>query len=311
MGRILGRWRPRSATCCAGAELPTLEIATHVVATVPTSGCWMDTRVPILSVHGSRFTRMRDKRIRLPAQRRTADGGTMLLLQSLDQLEFGVRTRATVVVLLAGGLLCACGDADNGGPTPAPFATTNMAPTVLPSDRIVPQASAPEPNASGLDRPAPPAGASAAPADADHSSVAALHAQGVYHQVGDYRLQMDSFIPDATAAVQSVNQFNRPPSEGAYAVAAWTVTYTGSDEGTPWIELATAVMGADGVQYEHNKCSAVVKNGLMTTMRVLNPGGTFSFATCYDAPPKALAGATAVRAGTLNRTDRVDWSTKR
>jgi hypothetical protein len=122
---------------------------------------------------------------------------------------------------------------------------------------------------------------------------------------------MDSFTPDATAAVRSVNQFNQPPTEGAYAVATWTVTYTGSEEGTPWIELMTAVMGADGVQYEHTKCSAVVKNGLMTTMRVLNPGGKFSFATCYDAPREALAGATAVRAGTLNRTDRVDWSTKR
>ncbi len=91
-------------------------------------------------------------------------------------------------------------------------------------------------------------------------------------------------------------------------MATWKVTYTGTTEGTPWLELATAVMGADGVQYEHSACSAVIKDGLMTKARVLNPGGTMTFATCYDAPRKALARATAVRAGTTERTDRVDWS---
>jgi len=173
---------------------------------------------------------------------------------------------------------------------------------------MTPSGSGPAAQATGADRPAPAVGAPAFTAEGDHLDVAALHAQGIDHQIGDYRVQMDSFTPDATAEVMGANQFNREPEEGAYAIARWTVTYTGAAEGNPWMDIQTAVMGADGVQYASNQCAAVIEDGLMTEVRTLNPGGVYTFAVCYDAPAAALQSATAVRAGTLQRTDRVDWS---
>lgn len=218
--------------------------------------------------------------------------------------KLSMRVAPSMLVLATVALTVGCSSTASVEPS----ASTPSPPAAAVSSVV--QTEEPDALSGAPDRPAPAPDAPAASAETDHSSVAALHAQGVDHQVGDYRLRMNTFTADATSTVLAFSQFNQPPSEGAYALATWTVTYTGTTEGAPYADLATAVMGADGVQYEHNRCSAVIKDGLFVEARVLNPGGTLNFSTCYDAPPEALTGATAVRAGTFLRTDRVDWSTR-
>jgi hypothetical protein len=111
---------------------------------------------------------------------------------------------------------------------------------------------------------------------------------GIPAQVDDYEVTVDAVELDGNATVASGNQFNDPPT-GQYVVTQVTVTYTGSEEGTPGWDLTTVFHGTDARQYSDTECSAVLPDDAMDAP-TLNPGGTDSFQFCMDVPPAAIEG---------------------
>jgi hypothetical protein len=67
---------------------------------------------------------------------------------------------------------------------------------------------------------------------------------GVPAQVGDYQVTVDAVQLDGNAAVAAANDFNEAPT-GQYVIAQLTVTYTGTEEGTPGWDLSAVFHGTD------------------------------------------------------------------
>lgn len=68
-----------------------------------------------------------------------------------------------------------------------------------------------------------------------------------------------------------------------------TVSYTGPEEGDPWVDLTASFVGTDSRLYAHSDCRAVVPRSAMDVPTLL-PGGTASFQWCMDVPPAAIDG---------------------
>ena len=111
---------------------------------------------------------------------------------------------------------------------------------------------------------------------------------GVPAEVGDYQVTVDTFQLDGNAAVAAANDFNEAPT-GQYVIAQLTVTYTGTEEGTPGWDLTAVFHGSDARQYSDADCSAVLADDAMDAP-TLNPGGTDTFQFCMDVPPSAIPG---------------------
>ena len=111
---------------------------------------------------------------------------------------------------------------------------------------------------------------------------------GVPAEVGDYQVTVDTVQLDGNAAVAAANDFNEAPT-GQYVIAQLTVTYTGTEEGTPGWDLTAVFHGSDARQYSDADCSAVLADDAMDAP-TLNPGGTDTFQFCMDVPPSAIPG---------------------
>lgn len=101
--------------------------------------------------------------------------------------------------------------------------------------------------------------------------------------VGDYVVSVVDVIPDASGEIAAENQFNDAPASGKqfYMVTA-SVTYTGDESGTPWIDLDFRSVGDSGVGYTtfDNDCG-VVPNGAMNLSDIF-PGGSVEFNVCWE-----------------------------
>lgn len=130
--------------------------------------------------------------------------------------------------------------------------------------------------------------------DEDEPSEAPVEASGdvvplgTPAQVGDYEVTVDAVQLDANEVVAGANQFNDPPT-GQYVLATLTVTYNGTDEGFPGMDLTAIFHGSDSRQYSDSDCSAVTPDDSMQTP-TLNPGGVDTFEFCMDVAPEGLAG---------------------
>lgn len=111
---------------------------------------------------------------------------------------------------------------------------------------------------------------------------------GTPAQVGDYEVTVDAVQLDANEVVAGANQFNDPPT-GQYVLAQLTVTYNGTDEGMPGMDLTAIFHGSDSRQYSDSECSAVTPDDSMSAP-TLNPGGVDTFEFCMDVAPEGLAG---------------------
>jgi hypothetical protein len=111
---------------------------------------------------------------------------------------------------------------------------------------------------------------------------------GVPAQVGDYQVTVDAVQLDGNAAVAAANDFNEAPT-GQYVIAQLTVTYTGTEEGTPGWDLSAVFHGTDARQYSDADCMAVLADGAMEAP-TLNPGGADTLQFCMDVPPSAIPG---------------------
>lgn len=109
---------------------------------------------------------------------------------------------------------------------------------------------------------------------------------GETQTIGDYEVTLTEFQADATDTVMDMNQFNEPPENGAYATAAFEVSYVGDEEGDPGFDLSYVVV-ADGRQVSDSDgtCST---NESIYDMGTLENGGSGSFVGCYDINPDAV-----------------------
>ncbi|MGY1754667.1 DUF4190 domain-containing protein [Blastococcus sp. SYSU D01042] len=126
------------------------------------------------------------------------------------------------------------------------------------------------------------------PSDAQVEESGDVVPLGTPAQVGDYEVTVDAVQLDANEVVAGANQFNDPPT-GQYVLATLTVTYGGTEEGFPGMDLTAIFHGSDSRQYSDSDCSAVTPDDSMQTP-TLNPGGVDTFEFCMDVAPEALAG---------------------
>lgn len=110
--------------------------------------------------------------------------------------------------------------------------------------------------------------------------------------VGSYDVTLVEFQADATDAVVAANEFNEPPSNGAYGLVTLEATYQGDEDGQPGFDLTAALSGSDAVQYPDTDCSATVPGDGGIDAPTLEPGGTASFTFCLDYPLESVDGGT-------------------
>ncbi len=72
-------------------------------------------------------------------------------------------------------------------------------------------------------------------------------APGTTFAVGDWTVELAPTNTDAEDVVRDENIFNDPPADGRqFVLVEVTVTYTGDDSGTPWLDLSFDFYGSDG-----------------------------------------------------------------
>lgn len=70
---------------------------------------------------------------------------------------------------------------------------------------------------------------------------------GTVVTIGDWQVSLGPTALDATAQVAAENQFNDPPAAGRqFVLVPVNVTYTGTDSGTPWVDLSINFYGSGG-----------------------------------------------------------------
>ncbi|GHD05896.1 hypothetical protein [Zhihengliuella salsuginis] len=132
---------------------------------------------------------------------------------------------------------------------------------------------------------------------------------GATGQLDDYEVTVDAVNLDAGEEVAAAWEYNEP-AEAQYVLADLTATYTGAEEGVPWIELNVELVGSDSRIYSTTTCSAVLENEGYDQPN-LTSGGTASFQSCFDVPAEALEDATLRVSGTLDfNGEPVVWNTK-
>jgi hypothetical protein len=90
---------------------------------------------------------------------------------------------------------------------------------------------------------------------------------------------------EAWDSIRAENQFNEAPGDGMeFWVVPVEATYTGSETGTPWLDLTVEFVGDDSVTYS-DSCG-VIPDDLMDTDELYD-GGTASGNVCVAVPADA------------------------
>ena len=89
--------------------------------------------------------------------------------------------------------------------------------------------------------------------DAEADVAEAVLPLGQPAQLGQYTVTVDSVTANGNDIVAAENQFNSAPA-GQYVLVGVTVTYTGDDEGDPWLDLSTEFIGTDARKYDASSC---------------------------------------------------------
>ena len=121
--------------------------------------------------------------------------------------------------------------------------------------------------------------------EGDGTSRTSPYPLGQTGELGDYELQVVDVLPDATDQVLAENQFNEPPAPGeTFVFVRIEATYTGSDTGTPWVDLNFNVVGDLNLGYSQstNTCGVIPDEGYEAPE--LFEGGTTEFNACWSVP---------------------------
>lgn len=195
----------------------------------------------------------------------------------------GLAFIAVVIAALAGG-----SDDDTADRTSTEASTTTETdePSTTEADEEEPEPEEPstteEPTTT-----APTTTTTTAPPAPDGSADRPLPSGGTT-RVGDYEVTA-SITLDAAGQVQAENQFNEPPSNGAYAIVDLNVTYVGNEEGTPGFDLSVVMQGGNGVQYKDSECGASLSPGPYEAPTLTN-GGSTPVRFCLNYAPEAVDG---------------------
>lgn len=126
------------------------------------------------------------------------------------------------------------------------------------------------------------------PAPDATDAAAAVLSLGQSANLSEYTVTVDSVAQNGNDIVATENEYNSAPT-GQYVLVALTVTYSGAEEGDPWVDLSTEFIGTDARKYDTSSCSAVVPNEVSDVPTLLT-GGTASYQVCMDVPPTAIDG---------------------
>ena len=141
-------------------------------------------------------------------------------------------------------------------------------------------------------------------AEADAAAVLSLGQSG---QLTEYAVTVDSVTTNGNDIVASEIEYNEPPA-GQYVLVGLTVSYNGTDEGDPWLDLSTEFIGTDARKYDTSSCSAVIPNEASDVPTLL-AGGTASYQVCMDVPPTAIDGGQVEVSESLSFDDvSVTWA---
>lgn len=150
----------------------------------------------------------------------------------------------------------------------------------------------------------------AAPQEQEKADAGAL-ALGVPAAVGsEYQVTVKSVNLNAGEVLAAVNEFNAPATQ-QYILVDVAVTYTGAEEGDPWIDLDVRMIGSDARQYSSTTCTATVERSGFDVPTLEN-GGSGEFQVCMDVPAAALESAKIFVEPTFTLQDgqRVYWNAK-
>jgi hypothetical protein len=155
-------------------------------------------------------------------------------------------------------------------------------------------------------------GTDSTPSESDkkESAEAQTLAIGESAKVGsEYTVAVTKVNPKANRVVARANEFNEPPKNGRYIVATLDVTYSGKDDGDPWLDLASKFVGSDAKQYDSAACEAVVPDAAVD-VPTLNGGGQAKYKICYDVPPDAIDGGKLFveESAAFDEDSRVYWA---
>jgi hypothetical protein len=106
-------------------------------------------------------------------------------------------------------------------------------------------------------------------------------------------ITIHSTTQDATAAVLAENRFNDPPAAGRqFVMADVATTYTGTETGTPWIDLSFRILGSANNVFGSASADScgVIPNALSDTGE-LYPEGSSRGNVCVSVPADQLIGA--------------------
>lgn len=109
-----------------------------------------------------------------------------------------------------------------------------------------------------------------------------------------WNITIHSTSLDMTDAVLAENQFNDPPVTGRqFVMADVSTTYTGTDTGTPWIDLNFRILGSSNNVFGRASADScgVIPNALSDTGE-LYPGGSLRGNVCVSVPAEQVSGAT-------------------
>jgi len=101
--------------------------------------------------------------------------------------------------------------------------------------------------------------------------------------IEDYTVSVISVTPNATDIVLSANQFNDPPSIGnQFFMTRLSVTYKGTETGTPWLDLNFQTVGDKNTSYTtfNNSCGSYPDDPY--NIAELFEGGSVEFNVCWE-----------------------------
>jgi hypothetical protein len=91
----------------------------------------------------------------------------------------------------------------------------------------------------------------------------------------DYEVTLGAPTLNGNEAIAAANQFNSPAPEGfEYAILPITVTYVGTETGTPWIDLSIKFVSAAGTTHTTSDAIAVEPEPTFMSINELYPGAS-------------------------------------
>lgn len=108
-----------------------------------------------------------------------------------------------------------------------------------------------------------------------------------------YELTMGPAVLEANAAVLDANMFNEPPAAGfQYALVPVTVTYVGTETGTPWIDLSIEFVSAAGTTHTQGDSLSVAPSPTLLEINELYAGASGTGNVVILIPIENAAGGT-------------------